>query len=173
MNVREAILEERSKAQSLRIAHFIGNDEQRFADLMHLFLNDEYRVCQRAAWVVGILSEKYPHLIEPYLETMLLNLEKPVHNAVKRNTVRILNDLNIIPEHLLGLTATICFNFISTPSVAVAIKAFSMRILFKICLVEPDLKNELQLIIEDMLPHESAAFVSTGKDVLKKLKKLA
>jgi hypothetical protein len=34
------------------------------------------------------------------------------------------------------------------------------------------LKGELRLIIEDMMPHETAAFKSAGKDVLKKLKSL-
>ena len=171
MNIREALLEEHSKAQSLRIAEYIGTDEQRFAELMTLFLNDEYRGCQRAAWVVGIIGEKQPKMLEPYLETMLLNLDNPVHDAVKRNTVRILRDIEI-PENLLGIATTICFNFLCTPSVPVAIKSFSMRILYKICLKEPDLANELQIIIEDMMPHESAAFVSAGKDILKKLKKV-
>ena len=56
MNIREEILREHSKAQSLRKAHYIGEDKQRFEELMYLFLNDEYRVCQRAAWVVSIVT---------------------------------------------------------------------------------------------------------------------
>ena len=49
MNIRDEILREHSKAQCLRIAQYIGEDKQRFDELMYLFLNDEYRVCQRVA----------------------------------------------------------------------------------------------------------------------------
>jgi hypothetical protein len=172
MNIREALLEEHSKKQALKIADYIGNDEQRFADLMGLFFNDEYRVCQRAAWSVRLIAAKYPELIATYLKPMLLNLENPVHDAVKRNTVRILKDIDPLPESLLGIAATICFNFMATPSVPVAIKVFSMQILYKICLKEPDLKNELQMLIEDLSPNESKAFASAGKHILIKLNKL-
>lgn len=172
MNIREALLEEHSKKQAVRIAQYVGNDEQRFAELMGLFFNNEYRVCQRAAWSVSLIAEKHPALIAPYLKPMLLNLKNPVHDAVKRNTVRILKDIDPLPESLMGIAATICFNFMATPSVAVAIKVFSMQILYKICLKEPDLKNELQLFIEDLTPHESVAFGAAGKHILKKLDKL-
>jgi hypothetical protein len=183
MNIKEALLAEHSKAQTMRIVQYIGTDKDRFETLMQLFLNEEYRICQRASWVVSFIAEKYPDMILPYLETMILNLKNPVHDAVKRNTVRILSGMDTIPEHLLGMTVDICFHYISTPlmpsassrrgvTVPVAIKAFSMRVLYKICLKEPDLMCELRLIIEDMMPHETAAFKSAGKDVLKKLKSL-
>jgi hypothetical protein len=172
MDIRAALLEEHSRIQAEHIANFIGNDKQRFADLMALFFNNEYRICQRAAWSVSIVAEKYPELIAPYLEPMLLNLENPVHDAVKRNTVRILKDIDPLPENLLGIAATHCFNLLATPSVAVAIKVFAMHILYKICLKEPDLKNELKLLIEDLMPHESKAFLSAGKHTLKKLENL-
>ena len=169
MNIREAILEEHSKAQVLRIADYIGDDKQRFKELMHLFLSDEYRVCQRSAWVVSTIADRNSELIEPYIEPMLLNLKEGVHPAVIRNTVRVLNNLKELPDNILGLAASICFNYLETPSVPVAIRVFSMRVLCKICFKEPDLKNELIILIEDMMPNESPGFKSAGKDVLKKL----
>ena len=50
MNLREEILKEHSKTQCNKIVNWIGNSQKRFNELFELFLNDEYRVTQRAAW---------------------------------------------------------------------------------------------------------------------------
>ncbi len=172
MNLREEILREHSKAQCLRIAHYIGDDKQRFDELMYLFLNDEYRVCQRAAWVVSTVADKYPDLIQPYILPMLENLKNNHHPSVTRNTVRVLRYLDKIPESSIGFAASICFNYLTTPSVPIAIRVFSMHILYKICLIEPDLKEELKMSIEDGMEHGSAGYKSAGRTILQKLKKL-
>ena len=115
MNIREEILREHSKAQSLRIAHYIGEDKQRFEELMYLFLNDEYRVCQRAAWVVSTVTDKYPDLIQSYILPMLENLKNNNHPSVTRNTVRVLTYMHEIPESSIGLAASIYFKYLTTP----------------------------------------------------------
>ncbi len=171
MNLRDEILLEHSKTQSLKIAKYIGEDKQRFDDLMHLFLSDEYRVCQRAAWIVEIITENYPYLIEPYIEKMLQNLKNDVHPAVTRNSVRVLNNLKELPNSSLGLAASLCFKYLESPSVQVATRVHSMRLLHKICLIEPELINELTIIIENFIDHESPAFKAAGRDVLNKIKK--
>lgn len=169
MNLREEILREHSKVQCLRIAQYIGEDKQRFDELMYLFLNDEYRICQRAVWVVSTVADKYPHLIQPYILPMLENLKNNHHASVTRNTVRVLRYLDKIPESSIGLTASICFKYLTTPSVPIAIRVFSMHILYKICLVEPDLKEELKMFIEDGMQYGSPGYKSAGRTILKKL----
>ena len=53
-----------------------------------------------------------------------------------------------------------------------AVRSFSMRVLFKISKQEPELQNELKLIIETFLPHEILpAFTSTAKDILRLIDK--
>ncbi len=171
MNIREEILKEHSKAQATKIADFISNDKQRFDTLMNLFLNDEYRVCQRAAWVVGIIAEKHPDIVLPFIEPMLQNLKNNTNHAVVRNTVRVLNYLREIPESTVGLATSICFDYIENPSAPIAVRAFSIHFLYKTCLKEPDLKEELIILLEHLILYESPALVSAGKNTLKKLKK--
>ena len=139
---------------------------------MYLFLNDEYRVCQRAAWVVSVIAENNPDLIQPHILPMLENLKNNNHASVTRNTVRVLRYLDKIPESSIGLAASFCFKYLTTPSVPIAIRVFSMHILYKICLVEPDLKEELKMSIEDGMQHGSAGFKSAGRTTLQKLIKL-
>ena len=48
MNLRSEILAEHSKAQTNKIIEWVGNSQQRFDELINLFLGDEYRITQRA-----------------------------------------------------------------------------------------------------------------------------
>jgi len=172
MNVRKQLLFEHTKENTNLIVAHIGDNQKSFNGLMKLFLADEYRVTQRAAWVVGDLARIYPVLIAPYYKKLVLNLRKPLlHDAVKRNTLKILQELEI-PEPLWGEAADICFNFLLSKVDPIAIKVFSMTVLFNISKNVPEFRDELAIIIEDQMPYGSAGFKSRGKKTLKGLSKL-
>lgn len=171
MDLRKEILKEHSKKQAVKIAKWIGNNPVSFKQLMQLFLFDEYRIVQRSAWIVSICVENHPALIKPWLQKMLLKTqEKNVHDAVKRNVMRILQFVEI-PKSLQGIAAEIAFQFLANKNEAIAIRVFSMTVIFNLTQKEPDLKNELRLLIEENMPYEKAAFKSRGKKILKALSK--
>jgi len=172
MDLKAAILKEHSKSQALFIRDYIGDNQALFEELMIHFFSNEYRVTQRAAWIMTHCTEKRPHLINPYLAKMVDNLkDENIHVAVKRNTVRLLQNVDI-PEDLMGTIADCCFNFLANPNEAVAVRIFSMSMLYELCKKEPDLAGELKLIIEEFMPHGTAGFKSRGKKILKSLKEL-
>lgn len=168
MNIRTALLQEHSKIQVLKIAAYIGAAPERFAELIQLFLGYDYRITQRAAWVVSACADQHPQLLHPHLEDLILNLGQPVPDAVKRNTIRVLQYLEI-PENLQGRLADICFNYLAGKE-PVAIKVFAMTVLLNLSKQEPALKNELRILIEDQLPYSSPAFVARGHKTLRSLK---
>ena len=169
MDIRKQLLLEHSKENTMLVVDFIGSNPERFAILMDLFLNDTYRVTQRAAWVVGHAGKNQIALVQPYLEQMILHLKKPnLHDAIKRNIVRILQDIEI-PESLWGEAADICFRFLASHEEPVAIKVFSMTVLHNITKKVPELREELAILIEDQMPYGSAGFKSRGKKILKAL----
>jgi hypothetical protein len=93
---------------------------------------------------------------------------KDVHNAVIRNSVRILEAIDI-PEQFNGGVMNNYFSFIENPTTPVAIKAFSLTTLANLSKQYPEIKNELKLIIEERWNIETAAFRSRGKKILKLL----
>src|ERR1700709_2443725 len=96
MKIKEALLEEHSRAQCNRIVNFIGDDRRRFALLMKLFLEGDYRLTQRAAWPMSYCVRNNPALIQPHFKNLLNNLSKHgIHSAVIRNTVRLLQNVEI------------------------------------------------------------------------------
>jgi len=172
MDLKAAILKEHSKAQAIFIRDYIGDNQSLFDELMTHFFSNEYRVTQRAAWIMTHCTNKRPYLINPHLEKMVYNLKnEKLHVAVKRNTVRLLQDI-AIPEGLMGTVADCCFNFLANPNETVAVRIFSMSILYELCKKEPDLAGELKLIIEEFMPHGTAGFRSRGKKTLKGLQKI-
>ncbi len=168
MNLREAILKEHSKKQTLRIVKYIGTDQRRFDELVKLFLDKEYRVTQRAAWALSYCVAAHPPFIRRHLKKIILNLENSIHVAVKRNTLRILQFMKI-PENLEGITADICFRFLNDQKEPIAIRVFSMSVLVNICKNHPELGKELKLSIEAQLPYSSAGFRSRANKILKLL----
>jgi len=168
MNLRETILAEHSKKQTLKIVKYIGNDQQRFDELMKLFLESEYRITQRAAWPVSYVAVAYPDLIKKHLRKIIVNLKSPVHDAVKRNTIRLLQFIEL-PVSLHGITAAICFQFLNDQEEPIAVKVFSMTVLNNLCKRHPELKKELKLSIEAQLPYASKGFQSRAKKIFKTL----
>ncbi|MTI21662.1 hypothetical protein E1176_11580 [Fulvivirga sp. RKSG066] len=171
MDIKTALLQEHSRNQAEKIAQYIGSNEEKFAELMTLFFSDTYRVTQRAAWPMSICSDEHPELIRPYLKQMINSLSATVHVAVKRNTVRALQNIDI-PEELRGIAAENCFNLLASGDEPIAVKVFAMTVLANICKIEPDLSHELRILIEDQMPYGSAGFKSRGNKILKQLDKL-
>ncbi|HEV7782498.1 MAG TPA: hypothetical protein VGO58_14590 [Chitinophagaceae bacterium] len=167
MNLRETILKEHSRANCTRIVNWIGTDQRRFDELVHLFLNDEYRVIQRAGWPLGEVAVNYPSMILKHLGKLLKHVKKPgLHEAVKRNTVRLLQELTI-PERYHGDVMNLCFDYLVSPTEKPAVKAFSLTVLENLSHQYPEIKQELKTIIEDRWDLETAAFRSRGKKILK------
>jgi len=167
MDLKAAILKEHSKAQCERIVKYIGHNPERFAELMKLFFEGEYRVTQRAAWPMSYCVENHPELIRPYFKKMLDNLDKKgLHDAVIRNTMRILQNLEI-PAKYRGKLMDDCFRFVQSNDIPVAIKVFSLTVLQNLSKQYPDIKNEIKLLIEERWSLETAAFHSRAKKILK------
>ncbi len=161
------ILERHSKAQCDKIVRYIGNNKDRFAELMKLFFKGEYRVTQRAAWPMSYCVKNHPKLIQPYYKKLLDNLEKPgLHDSILRNTVRLLQYVKV-PEKYHGQVMTICFNFIQSNETAVAIKAFSLTVLQNLSKEYPEILHELKTIVDERWEHETMAFRSRAKKVFK------
>ena len=174
MNIKQELLAEQIhlKAHAMEITHYACASPQNFKELMQCFLSNEYRLQQRAAWSVSWAARKAPEMIKPYIKDLVAQLlRKDVHNAVIRNSVRILEAIDI-PQQFHGEVMNACFQFIETPDTPIAVKAFSLTTLFNLSKIYPEIKPELKLIIEERWKHETAAFKSRGKKILQVLSRL-
>lgn len=168
MNLEEEILRADHKGQAVSVANYIGSDHERFRRLMALFFSRDDRTCQRSSWVVAHCIDSNLQLVEPYLKKMVKNLNNNINDATKRNTVRILQMVDI-PEIMWEDCLNHCFKYLESGDEPVAIKVFSMTILYNLSNKIPEIKTELKMLIENQLPFSSAGYKSRGSKILKKL----
>lgn len=170
MDLRNQILKEHTKANCQIIIDWVGNDISRFNQLFNLFINDEYRVTQRAAWPMSYSVIAHPELMKNNFEKLIKNLEKlGIHDSIKRNTLRLLQQINI-PSKYEGAIMHLCFQYVESSKEAVAIKAFSLSILGNFAKKFPKIIPEIKLLIENQFPHQTPAFKQRAKKLLNEFK---
>ncbi len=158
-----------SKALTDKIVDYVGNRPLRFTRLVAVYLAGPYRVTQRAAWPLGYCIQRHPDLVKPHLAKLLWYAEQPgVHDAVKRNTVRMLQFIDI-PRRYQGHVAALCLRFVGDAEQPIAVRCFSLTVLSNMVQTFPDLGRELRLIIEDQLPYYGPALRSRATRVLLQL----
>jgi hypothetical protein len=150
MDIRAQLLKEHSRANAEAIADVVGDDAQRFAELMRYMLDDEYRVAQRAAYSVNLVCEKHPLLIKPYLKRLLDVLDRPVHEAVQRNSIRIMQHYDL-PKALHGRITQAMFGRIADPQFSIAQRAFAITVAQRMVNAYPELRDEFHFLLEDAL----------------------
>lgn len=167
MNLLAEIQANHSQVQRDKIVNWIGYSQDRFNQLFSIFLNGNSCESQRASWPLSHAVLTHPQFILPHFAALLKNLLKPgIHDAVKRNSLRLMQDLEI-PEQFHGEVMNLCFNYITSMTEKPAIKAFSLTVLQNLAKSYPDIKHELKTIIEDQWDYESPAFKSRAKKLLK------
>lgn len=167
MDIRAEILKEHSKENSEAIAAWVGNKSARMQQLIDLFLHDEYRVVQRLAQVVSKVGDRYPELVTPHIDSLVKRMtDEGVHVAVKRNVVRMLQNVDI-PEHLHGDVMNTCFDLLADPKETIAVRVFSMSVLDKLSGHYPEIKQELTALLEAELEYGcTAGFRSRATKIL-------
>ncbi|HFA49334.1 MAG TPA: hypothetical protein ENJ95_09990 [Bacteroidetes bacterium] len=161
-----------SRARALEIAAYIGDSPARFAQLIGLVLTGDDTVSKYASWLISHCMQANPQLVRPHIGALIKNLEKPkLSGSVVRSTVKALAETDIPPD-LQGHALQHCFDFLLDPKTEVAIQVHAMQTIFNISKNEPDLLRELQMVIEEGMPHGTAGYRARGKRILKGIGKV-
>jgi len=171
MNIKEELLADpyQSKRKATEVAMYACTSEEAFRHLMHCFESDEYRLAQRAAYSVSIATHERPELIRPYIGVLVSQLKRTgIHDAVIRNSARILQDISI-PDEFHGELMDAAFAIIANRQIAIAIRTFCLTILFNLSKIYPEIRTELRVFLEESVEFEQAAFQSRARKILKKI----
>jgi hypothetical protein len=167
MELLSEILKEHSKTQCTKLVNWVGDSQKRFDELFALFIEGEYRVCQRAAWPLSYCVINHPFIIKKHLSSLLKNLEKPgLHDAIKRNTLRLLQYVETPVKHH-GKIMQLCFEYLQSATEPVAVKVFALTVLGNLAKKYPEIIPEIKLVIEEQLPNQTAAFKSRVNQFMK------
>jgi hypothetical protein len=167
-SLADLLMVETSRRNTDLIADIIYNRPELFDELVEIFLRNEEPVSRRAVWVVDTVTEKHPHLLDPYIEPIAEMLPGFTHDGLKRVSLRMLSR-SPLPQNQLGGLMNLCFDWLVSPKESVAVKVYSMEILYRISQDEPELKKELADSIEWRIAEGTPGFKNRGMKTLKKL----
>jgi hypothetical protein len=73
MNLLSILQKERSKKTCIEVADYIGNDPERFAELIEIIIGKDMEMANRAAWVIPSIADKnIDKLIQPHFSRCCL-----------------------------------------------------------------------------------------------------
>ncbi len=141
--------------------------------LMELVQSDDPQQAAKAAWPISYIFQDRPHWLAPYFDLIgnMLNRED-MHPGIIRNLLRALQEVKTgIPEAAAGSIMNACFNRLLDAKETIAIKAFSITVLYHLSQTYPDIKEELISTLEFVLPTSSTGVRNRGEKTLKMLRK--
>jgi 8-oxo-dGTP diphosphatase len=142
-----------------------------FRKLLEFSYSDDRKLAFHASWILSKVCDKFPEIIDPFLPSIIESLWKIDNESAQRSFLRIisLSDLEKINNKQHGLLAEHCFTALRSGFSAIAIKAYSMEIIFKLAFIYPELAHELAATINLLEGEGSAGVIARGRIILKKL----
>ena len=142
-----------------------------FLKLFEYSYSPDNRLAFRASWTLSKVCDKFPEIIYPYLSQIVETINKIDNESTLRSFLRIIShsDLENINSRQHGLLADFCFSTLNSGFSAIAVKAYSMEILYKLSLIYPELANELSTSIRLLMEDGSAGITARGRMILRKL----
>jgi hypothetical protein len=134
-------------------------------------LYKEHPVGMRFSWLFGEIVREDPLLVFPIVTHCFERRNVLKFPGFKRSVAKMLAEAGI-PEEIEGEVADQLFNWVTDPKIKVSVKVFSIEALCQLTFKYPDFKNELEIVIDDQLNKNTAAFRARAKKILKKLAEL-
>jgi 8-oxo-dGTP diphosphatase len=142
-----------------------------FLKLFEYSHSPDKKLAFRASWTLSKIGDMFPEVLDPHLSRMVETLSTLDNESALRSFLRIisLSDPEKIDSRRHGFLADFCFDVLKSGYSAIAVKAYSMEILYRLSLIYPELANELSASIKILLEDGSAGILSRGQTIMKKL----
>jgi len=172
MNFRNVLMENHSVALMKSIKSKVGNDQKLFGELMKLSLSNDQTIAPRASWAALHCGDKNQELLNPWIGKMTRHLSNETHSSVKRNLLRLLQEITI-PEKFRGSLIEISYKLVFSSKEPVAVKVFALTVIANQVKFHPELKSELEIVLKELMhPEAPPSILARGKMLLKKLARI-
>ncbi len=139
--------------------------------LLDYSFSADKKLAFRASWTLSKVYDKIPEVVVPYLNRLIESLDSIDNESVQRSFLRILSlsDLNPVSSRNQGILADHCFRMLKSGFSAIAIKAYSMEIIYRLTQIYPELANELSATVNMLDGEVPAGVLARARIILKKL----
>jgi hypothetical protein len=167
MNFRKELEQGQSKELTTAIVNEVSNSPKKMEELMNCFIEGPFRITQRAAWPMSFIAQKHPNLLLNYYSILIDLLNKTnKHDTINRNILRAFQFVEI-PKKYQGKILDVSFKLLNSSEEPIAVKAFSMTVIYNLSKQYPDIIPELKASVETLMPNASSGIKSRGLKILK------
>ena len=175
-------IENARRENRLRVANLVLENPILFKYLIELVFEFENKLSIKAAWVLEFVCDKKLDWLLPHLNYFTQNIHKIKFDSAVRPIAKI---CEFLAKEYTSKQSSIIKNKITLKNInsiietgfdwligdqKVAVKAYTMEMLFLFGKNENWVHEELQLIIEKNMLNESAAYKARGKKILSWIK---
>lgn len=153
-------------------AEIAGTDKTCFDELMRISLYENYPLNMRAIRVVEICTLKKHDLFLPYLTKSVMSFPEMKIGGLKRIFPKIFTlFVDKMTEEEISVLIDTCFKQILDKNEEPAVRANSMTLMAKTAEIIPEIKIELQSVLEYIIDESPASIKARANNILKKLNK--
>ena len=169
--IRSLITSTVSTKEAGWVATSAAGDQVLLRKLFDYSFSDDKKLAFHSSWILSKVCDLQPEVLYPYLNEMITRLVEINNGSARRSFLRILSltdpDKIAVTHH--GILADYCFIALNSGFSAIAVKAYSMEILYRFARKYPELATELTASINMLRGEGSAGIKARGTIILKKL----
>ncbi|HLN21375.1 MAG TPA: (deoxy)nucleoside triphosphate pyrophosphohydrolase [Bacteroidales bacterium] len=153
------------------MASAVSDNSALLKKLLDYSYSEDTKLAFHSSWILTKAYDKTPEIFQPFLPGIIESLPQVDNESALRSFLRILSltDPSTLGSKHQGLLADVAFRLLNSASSAIAIKAYSMDILYRLTLIYPELATELALSVRALKDLDSAGVASKARNILKKL----
>ncbi len=157
------------------IAASATENPQIFKKLFACSFSDDKKLAFHSSWALTKVADDHPALFIDFVPKIIESLGKIDNESTLRSFLRILtlSDISKLDSRHHGQLADYCFSALRSGSSAIAVKAYSMDIMYQIAVIYPELIHELASTINLLHEENSAGIVARGNIILKRLAEIS
>ena len=152
---------------------YVLSKPKEFDNLIELSFGTSQPEGWRSAWVLAELVKKHKDLLQrivPYSSKIINSISSFKHSGQSREYLKVVQLLDLTEDEM-GILLNLCFDWLPDKKVDVAIRVHCMQIIFDFSKKEPDLLQELKLILEQEMEFGTPGFKGRAKKILGKIDK--
>ncbi|MBN2666808.1 MAG: (deoxy)nucleoside triphosphate pyrophosphohydrolase [Bacteroidales bacterium] len=153
------------------LAEMAAEKEDILSRLINFSFSADNKLSSKASWSLSKIHDKHPVILARFIPVIIGSLDRLNNESVRRSFMKIisLSDITVVNRKQQGILADYCFRMLRSGFSSIAVKAYSMEIIYRLAQVYPELTGELAATINLLQDEKSAGIIAKGRIILKRL----
>ena len=164
--LHDALLQDASDANLRQWGAHIVQQNIALTDLIAL-IHAEKKVATRFSWMLGGIVERDAARVRPVIVYLFTQRKEILIHNFERSLAKMFA-LAGIPSAIEGEAVEALFQWLMDPTVLLSTRLFAMAALDRYCVQQPELRHELQLVLERIVQEHGGSLEKKAQAILGK-----